>query len=249
MPLNQYFNSKEIKKTFAAHSSFIIPKPEWHYKNRLKLYALADIAFGGPSEMRAQAFYDLFTHLSAKWQLIRPAKHFMAWQDIYTLLTKDCLSCSKSNQINLTNIHTYPEAKGQILKCLITLRNIKTLPLKTPSIMAISKLLHFYNPKLFPIYDGKFVERGILKTFSADWKNFTTYPKISDLNLQKYLKYIYFGNHLIKGQNKLIKREFRKHLKTHAVDLYSDKLQNYYSLSFEFLALGAYYKKQNGNNN
>ena len=38
--------------------------------------------------------------------------------------------------------------------------------------MAVSKFLHFYNPSLFPIYDGEVIWRKVFSRFQDDFRDF-----------------------------------------------------------------------------
>jgi hypothetical protein len=126
----------------------------------------------------------------------------------------------------------------------VALKGIKRLPSKRPSIMAISKLLHFFNPNLFLIYDNMFIEEGLLRVFRTEWNTFSEYPKAEDELFNKYLKYLYFANRLLRGKVQALRRATEAHLKRVAPQHNSIKLFRKHALIFEFLALGAVHREK-----
>lgn len=107
--------------------------------------------------------------------------------------------------------------------------------------MAISKFLHFFNPTLFPIYDGAIIENKVLKTFDKDWKKTTISTTESmDSELRKYLRYISFANLCIKENStnimKIFGNWFNEQIREENNFL---DINNYYATAFEFIAIGA----------
>lgn len=244
MNLEEYFAPHQIKRTLLAHRAFVSRKPEWRYQNRFALYPLADIAFSGnSSKTSAEAFFSLFMHLRAHWQLIRPAKRFMPCENIYKLIRKECKVCSVRSPITLRTLHSIPNAHKKILHCLIELKDIKKLPTNKPSIMAISKLLHFYNPNLFLIYDWRFIETGLLKEFASEWELFSNYPKAQYGAFDMYVKYLYFANALLRGKTARLKRAIKAHLGSINVQFKATPITQTHAVIFEFAALGALHRE------
>lgn len=232
------------KKDLSAHGRFVAAKPEWRYPNRLSLYLLADRAFSPrASKTTAAAFLKLFTHLKNHWQLVRPAKRVLPAEKIYKLLTQKCRTCGVAQPLTLTNLHKYPGAHLKLLASLEALKKVKQLPSGQPSIIAISKLLHFYNPKLFLIYDSEFIEHGLLKTFATEWRAFKNYPQIQHHAFQKYLKYLFFANSLLRKHEANVKHAVKTHLKRCSIPYTLIQFAIQPAIMFEFLALGALYPK------
>lgn len=244
MPLATHFQPSQLKRTLSAHGRFVAAKPEWRYRNRLALYLLADRAFSPrASKTAAAAFLKLFTHLKSHWQLVRPAKRVLPAEKIHKLLMQKCRTCAGAQPITLANLHKNPGAHLKLLASLVALKKVKQLPSGQPSIMAISKLLHFYNPKLFLIYDSEFIEHGLLKTFASEWRAFENYPQVKESTFQKYLKYLFFANSLLYKHEASLKHAVKAHLKQKGVPANLAKFAVQPAVLFEFLALGARHLK------
>jgi len=131
-----------------------------------------------------------------------------------------------------------------LLASLSRLRNIK--PNKEYPTMTVMKFLHFFNPRLFPIWDREVVGGRVFRRFRSDYREFC-----KSKNLDPYAKgakfipnYTLWAGDLIRSSGtkfmNSFARWFRSQVGSHpdTLNVLQD-IDKYYATAFEFVAIGA----------
>ena len=129
------------------------------------------------------------------------------------------------------------------------MENIKQLKRQTYPVMPVAKFSHFFNPKLFPIYDTKYVCGTVLhRAFKEDWNAFIRRSDLSSLTLsgkegvQYALWWILWGREMIHHRHPSLMERFAEWLLLKSNDVGDDlreELPTYFATAFEFIAIGA----------
>ncbi len=241
--INRYFVGGEADNALEEYKNFT-QKMGWSIDHKIDLYLAGDVAFNPVEDMgkRFNSFNEIYTSLRRYWQVFRNASSYWESQKVFDVLTEDCCVCSRNSNLSLINLD---EEKNQMIaECLMKIKDIKTLSSGETSSMAISKFLHFFNPKLFPIYDNQIIKKEVLKTFSDDWSSFKDdiCTKNIDKGIETYFCYVLWASNIFKQSqngvmNKFIKI-FAKRIEGNPLELPRD-LTEYYATAFEFISIGA----------
>jgi hypothetical protein len=137
------------------------------------------------------------------------------------------------------------QASKDIHECLKRLNDLKSN--KDYPQMAASKFLHFFNPTLFPIYDGKVIENQVLRVFLDDyfaWVEKEGWLRERDFQETFNLKYTLWAGSLIQHAHPNLMVCFQDWFKREvqgAEDPHNilDRMDTYYATAFEFVAIGA----------
>jgi hypothetical protein len=180
-PLRAYFETEHQQRR-ALDALFDAWGGAWPVSKNLDLYEASQCAFD-PSSSEDEAFRNfakIYVELKSNdWQVFRPSIPADCWPplQIFETIKLEFLEFSWLGPVNLLN---FPKSgTGPHLEsCLAKLLGIK--PKKDFPIMVVSKFLHFYNPGLFPIYDGKVIWNKVLfGRFKNDFLEFCDREKIS----------------------------------------------------------------------
>lgn len=171
-----------------------------------------------------------------KWRLFRNGKEkisvdtvFETMKGLNNELRNRCLSGLTSND--------WPIIRNTVLK----MKGVK--PLKDGiSIMAISKFLHFWNPKLFVICDGKEIEQFVFghkwlmkQRDSMDIGQHTDKTKV-DRQVSSYLKLLALASDFIKS-NPSICGEFARSISSKSSKVPGD-IETYEARAIEWFLIG-----------
>ncbi|MHC9540482.1 MAG: ankyrin repeat domain-containing protein [Vulcanimicrobiota bacterium] len=164
---------------------------------------------------------------------------------VFDLLVHECAQVSRDSGTTLVNIET-PVYHRTIFACIKKLDNIK--PVKSGfSHMAVAKFTHFFNPRLFPIYDNDVVWRKLLcGVFSEDYRQFCRIHNMraSENGPEFNVNYIRLaGECLRENSNEVMDvfgKWFRKETENYSdpTDVRND-METYFATAFEFVAIGA----------
>lgn len=127
----------------------------WEIASHLKMYRLREKAFSGAGDFGS--FRDIYEELRRYWQALRPCPTG-TWSaektfDVLRSLGQEC----RSKALSTLTAEDWPA----VWRCIHEMRDLK--PCKSgPSVVAISKFLHFWNPRLFMIVDVAMVEDRVL---------------------------------------------------------------------------------------
>jgi hypothetical protein len=252
MKLALYFQGEQIDRAFAKYSVFIgEKKPKWQFGQkgeRLELYRLADDAFD-PScdeDQRRESFDGIYKALRGGWGVFRTSRPLGYWLSdrTFSALLGLQTTYGRSSGLTLLNLEQV-ESRRAIIHCLQKMSGLKPLTDGGTSIMAVSKFLHFFNPRLFPIWDTGVIQNQVLRTFVSDWTipAWAGGPKV-DLPTRQYLGYVLLANRVMRQEPQVVMRKLVDWVARQAGVEGDSKalppgLHNYYSTAFEFIAIGA----------
>lgn len=135
--IRQAFERYHITYAVRERAAWLIP-------HHVELWQRAQVTWAGPDE---QAFEQLYHDLRRHWQVFRGAGQHLRAQETFHLL------CSLPADIQQASLSTLQlDQVPQVLETVRRAAAIKTNK-HGPSVVAISKFLHFWNPSLFVIVD------------------------------------------------------------------------------------------------
>jgi hypothetical protein len=174
--LSSYFeNEPQLRRALAAFSSaWQYEVDSWVNEEFLNLYDASWRAFD-PSLSADEAyrsFERVYVRLISYFQIFRPQSPADCWPppQIFETIKREFPEFSWRRTLNLSN---FPKSGTglRLESWLSKMQGIK--PKKQYPIMAVSKFLHFYNPRLFPIYDNKMIwEKVLYVRFKRDYLEF-----------------------------------------------------------------------------
>ncbi len=238
MKITNYFEGTKIKEALKKYKDTKTKK--WLVSHKLDLYQAGNIAFDSSysEDERKEKFEEIYNDKG--WGVFRKGERSTSGE-IFDSLTKECSECSRKAGLTLANLKDGQDCDA-LIKCLNKIKDIKTLKSGRVSTTAISKFLHFFNPKLFPLYNEKDIEKGVLKIFGKEWKDFTpaVHSESPYCGIRTYFRYILWANQIIRQNHKKIMGVFMEWVEEQVGpknDL--DFLKDYYATAFEFIAIGA----------
>lgn len=123
---------------------------------------LANSAATALSQSSLESFQEVYDHLKGHWQVFRGAKAHWSPRKVLSVLgrLKQDKELSRFGEIGLTELRDTDVA--DLWTLLKTMRGIKTLKRGGDSVVAVSKFLHFFNPRLFVILDDGIMWKYVL---------------------------------------------------------------------------------------
>lgn len=177
MQLSKYFSSGDgQKRALEACRNFLGAK-DWPVGARLKLYDASRQAFNSavsPDHALTwfrQIYDDLVLPAPAGgWGIARNASGpLWSAEKTFQTVKVEFSGFAWGGPVALTNFHN-GSAKAALLCSLEKMRSFK--PVSNWPVMAVSKVLHFHNPELFPIYDNEVIWNKVLKHFRIEFREF-----------------------------------------------------------------------------
>jgi len=248
---DRYFQDpKRTRGALRRYASFVGGKGEkgWSIAvSKLGLYrpAIAAFAESGSEVERRAKHEEVYESLRKWWGVGRNGTLWDATK-IFGVLTDHCQACSRSYGVNLATLENESQQQA-ILDCLKRLRGLKQLRSGKYPVMAVSKNLHFFNQRLWVIYDTDVILNKVFRVFKQDWGSF--YAKIAvttrDEWINFYLAYLLWASHMIRTAYPRLMDDFANWF-IEAVneeganaDDFRDELRLSYATAFEFIAIGA----------
>ncbi len=224
------------RQALDAYDGFAQKARGWSVEEKLNLYHLASRAWDvtGSTKARSNAFGELMGRLRGYWQLNRPGG-LMSDDDIYATLRP------------LEHVRRLGRASDSLedaLAPVLALRRVKKSVSRWYSPMALSKILHFFNPSIYPIYDTAVVEDRVLHRFRNDWREFDpTFTAISiplHTGAIYYFKYMLWCEHLLSINRASVLQVFRNWIESQDIPLATAALAHGLdATAFEMIAIGA----------
>jgi hypothetical protein len=134
----------------------------WWVSEKARLYALAARAFAS-GDADTEPLDELYRTLRGYWQIFRNGRGWTARRILRTLQASACEPCGRG-RLDLRGLGRHRDLPT-VSACLVAMSGVKTLPAGNVSAMAVSKVLHFFNPTLFPIYDRAVVRNIAIPRF------------------------------------------------------------------------------------
>jgi hypothetical protein len=236
-----YFRPRKQRQALAAYADFAA-KSKWSVLHKMDLYDDSRGAFssGVGEEERFKSFERIYTALNRYWQIFRPygAKRCWRARQIFDLLQQEFGEFSQSSGICLLNFGD--NRRQAVVRRMKGLKGMK--PTCGYPVMAVSKFLHFYNPGLFPIYDGAVVDKRVFRAFGSDYEEFCTDSGLdSRASGAEFLgNYMNWGNRLLSSAGPRFMEIFVEWLQENESAAHDvARLSDLHAMAFEFTAIGA----------
>ncbi len=170
-----------------AFGRFVIAYEKWSIPHQLGLYQAGEKAFEGSGD--ETSFRKIYDALAGGWQALRP-KPKGIWEADRAFREFMALS----QEFRKRKLSELDEPGWQaVWDCMNHVRAIK--PNKSgPSLVAISKFLHFWNPHVFVIVDGAKVQGWVFghKWLSNQLPPLDDLPRISEADDQRTSRLIWY---------------------------------------------------------
>lgn len=142
-------DERTVQAAFDRHYEYYVVRGRaWGIDNHVELWETASRAFGQRSRDDFQRVYDV---LRGSWQVFRGGRSHWNEQEAFDALAHHDPQLT-ALRLSCVGNEDWPA----IWKKIESVREIKTT--KTgPSVVAVSKFLHFWNPRLFVIVDNAVV--------------------------------------------------------------------------------------------
>ena len=242
--LKTYFINNRYEEALDSFAVFA-RETDWRMSYRAELYAYAQDAFDPrlPAEQRRISFSQLYNDLARNFGVFRNSTggHWDADQ-IFSALTEACKPVGRHNGRTLAGLGSSAADLCALDDAIDDLAGIKKIG-EYPH-MPASKFLHFYNPKLFPIYDKQVIwEQVLCGPFKSEWQSVCRRMGIvfRETSGRFNISYTRWAAEAIQnaapGLMPYFADWFREEAGNEAETL-SD-LESYYATAFEFVAIGA----------
>ncbi len=247
MRIRKYFRYPFYKDALASYAK-VAEERDWGINHKLEMYNWAKVAFD-PSlheRKRREAFYMIYDNLKRYWKIFRNARAgYWSADETFDALSKSCKDCTRQDPLTLITLQ-YPSYESEkILVALDKLRDLK--PAREYPWMPVAKFTHFFNPKLFPIYDyeviWKKVMNGVFRKNYRDWcYSHNLNPNGPGERFNLY--YMLWAGHILRWADTDFMVYFGDWFKSqigNQPDFQNvlDDLHYYYATAFEFVAIGA----------
>jgi hypothetical protein len=224
--------------------------------SKLENYKHGAIAFdpAGDRDQRQAAFQRIYDQLKGYWQVFRPGQ--ASWDDrtLFNVLNDDLSTCNRTGGLTLANLSD--DGYSCILDGLDKLRGLKKM--QYYPIMAVSKFAHFFNPKLFPIFDTSVISNQVLgDAFASEWNAFyyqfqptahrlfqSRWASTETRGLQDPITYIAWAAKMIGQRHASLMDDFSEWFMAAAGASAEERallpeIKKYYATAFEYIAIGA----------
>lgn len=249
MSLAQFYEGPYVEQALESYRAAV--PSTWSVSHKLDLYNWAKVAFESEaSEPDKQiAFGQIYDNLRSGWQVFRNAAG-PCWsaEKTFQVLTTECKACSRQTPLNAANL-IVSDSDCQVKACLFSLGKIKPTT-RYPSVypwMAVSKFLHFFNPRLFPIYDMEFIWNKVANgVFRRDYQDFCQLRGFNPKeDTQRFnLQYTLWASEIMNDADADCMTTFSEWFASE-VGQHSDRanvmqdVNQYYAAAFEIIAIGA----------
>lgn len=147
-----------IRSAFRYHNIVYASLRGWSVSEIVRLWRNGQHAFG--PEANPAAFEQVYDALRKGWQVFRP----IAYVDIPTVGQVYGVLSQLDDRFRTLSLSQLSYADVPALWSLLSQAGaIKRDKYKRPSLMAVSKFMHFWNPRLFVIVDDEVMGRFVFK--------------------------------------------------------------------------------------
>jgi hypothetical protein len=255
-PLNEYFQVRESACDALDRYLIFADERDWDIEGqfgKLHLYKLAADAFDKTTPYsEALISFRLVYEQVQDWPGVKRGGSFATAEDVFDIMLQDSSRFLFDTDISLANL-TYPSLQTRRLNVFLpVLKFVKST--KQYPWMAVSKVLHFANPGLFPMWDwdviwGKVMgkdQSGRSASFHSEYQAFCCEHKFSvwENGPEFVLYYTLWAASYIMGRHSEFMHWFVDWMNLHfSTDIakygLAARLPSYYATAFEFVAIGA----------
>jgi hypothetical protein len=218
---------------------------------KLHLYKLASRAFDSrtPRSDALEAFCKVYDTVK-KWPGVQRGGSLAPADEVFDVLLRDGSSFLYGTKVSLVNLTFSSSEASGLEEFLPSLKFVK--PTRNYPWMPVSKVLHFANPGLFPMWDRKVlwneVMGGTHAAFHTEYKTFCRKHGFAawENGARFVLNYTLWAAHYIQQSNSefmewfvdWIDRNFSDDLAKYSI---GQRIHTFYATAFEFVAIGAAY--------
>jgi hypothetical protein len=175
--VRNYFQSGEFQERALEACRNLLGARDWSVGERLDLYEISRRAF----DVRLSAEASLSAFRQIYDQLVRPARAggwgigrnaagpLWTAEQTFLNIRSEFSQFSWGGPVDLLNFRS-GSSQSSLLPSLERMRSLK--PVADWPTMAVSKVLHFYNAELFPVYDSEIIWKKVLTRFKEDFRAF-----------------------------------------------------------------------------
>lgn len=149
------FSRKIVTEAFRMHGEKYSEEREWKVDYHVELLARAKK--GWAQEQGNDDFRHVYFELRNHWQVFRPMKRPPSPEKVWGLMSRLNAECQTISLSALKDAH------GQVLEEVLSAGGRLKTTEYGPSLMATSKFLHFWNPRVFVIVDRKVMSEYVLQ--------------------------------------------------------------------------------------
>lgn len=234
-------NETTVKAAFDEYSKHYAEGRAWGIDHHVEMWNLARQAFRHGS---FDAFHTLYEKLRSRWQVFRGTGDHWPDRKVYDTL----LACDQRiARCRLSSI-----CKDDLPSIWAAIQAVKSIKVNQtgPSVVAVSKFLHFRNPRLFVIVDDGLVWKWV---FGHSWLReqvesirketdcligHSTRHADSVCDLPTYLAVLAWASRLVRD-NPCITPAFYEHVRRHANKVtVSPEVAEYDAAALEWFLLG-----------
>ena len=250
MNVISYFENEEAQRRALGACSGFLDGKGWAVSDRLVFYGLSREAFRSNGD--AAGFRRIYEELvrparADGWGIARnSAGPLWTAEKTFQVLRDEFSRFEWGGATTLLNFGT--GGAGLTLEPLLEgMRGFK--PLRSASnwpVMAVSKVLHFFNAELFPVYDNEVIWNLVMTHFLNEFREFcrSFRPRYdTGYTTTFYMNYMSWGSALLRSAHPRFMQNFAGWLSEFtAADLPrgSFDLSTLYATAFEFTIIGAY---------
>ena len=242
-----YFENEAAQKRALEACRMFLGGRDWAVGDRLKLYDLSHEAFR--SNKGVASFHKIYEELvrpprAGGWGIARNAAGPL-WpaERTFETLRDDFHQFAWGGSVTLLNFGK-SKVEATLLPLLEKMRTLK--PVSDWPTMAVSKVLHFYNPELFPVYDNEVIWKKVLKVFGNEFREFCrAYSPPYDMGDTPvfYRNYMSWGSALLASAHSHFMQSFVEWLNDQLGADLSQRVfdaSRLYAMAFEYTIIGAY---------
>ncbi len=249
--VRSYFQGGVAQERALEACRNLLGAKDWSVGERLDLYDVSRRAFD--ARLQADAAINLFRQVYD--QLVRPARAggwgigrnaagpLWTAEQTFQNLKAGLADFSWGGPVDLLNFRS-GSSQSSILPTLERMRSLK--PVADWPTMAVSKVLHFYNAELFPVYDSEVIWKKVLTRFKEEFRGFCvalSRPWDFGDTPTFYRNYMGWGTHLLEGAHPQFMSVFEGWLAKQPganLSTRSFEASRLFATAYEYTIIGAY---------
>jgi len=235
--IGKYFHVPYVSDALDAMLGFA-KKNNWPIADRAELYMIAQSAFG--PQPNFDAFCEVNQWLRSYWKIGRGGEIWDS-QQVFDALLEGCAASGR-----LSNLSLMSDGDGRSLatvKAVRAMAGVKKVG-EYPH-MAAAKYLHFFNPRLYPLYDNEVIWKRVLHgTFLSEWKEVCREAPIKVWEPSERFLITYYGwaSDLMRTTEPKMMDIFASWFRAEAgtsLGSIEDDVSHYHVVAFEYILVGA----------
>lgn len=243
MRCRDYLQDRDVTLRALEQYDRLARRWNWPTYEKMMLYGEALRAFDSNLDetTRRAAFATIYQRLRKFWQAGRNGA-LLPESETFDLLERHCHRSHRESGLMLPELSA-EHGQEAVLECLQQAGAIKRLRSGTYPVMAVSKTLHFFNPRLWVIHDVAVIQEKVLPRFRGDlapfWSPLTAVG--ADSALSSYVAYLLWAADAMRSRYAGLMDDFADwfiSVSRDGADI-REELKTHYATVFEFVIIGA----------